>query len=178
MKPRLHLIGGPNGAGKTTFAREYLPNEADCLRFLNSDEIARGLSPFDASLAQRKAGRILLNSLRESLEKRESLALESTLSGLTYLRYLREAKAAGYHLSLHFLWLPSAEASWQRVEQRVHEGGHHVPKDSVFRRFPRIQKNVATYYAPLVDEWFVWDSSQTPPAFVGRSGDGAMENYL
>ena len=78
-RPIFYLIGGANGAGKTTFAKEFLPNEARCLKFLNSDEIARGLSPFDNSAGQLQAGRILLGNLKRNLENRESFALESTL---------------------------------------------------------------------------------------------------
>jgi len=125
-KPILHLIGGPNGAGKTTFCREYLPNEANCLNFLNSDEIARGLSPFDSAAGQIQAGRILLQNLRNHLKRGTSFALESTLSGKTYLKYLNQAKQLGYQIELHFLWLPSAEESHERVKQRVLEGGHNV----------------------------------------------------
>ncbi|HOQ84284.1 MAG TPA: Zeta toxin family protein, partial [Phycisphaerae bacterium] len=31
------IMAGPNGAGKTTFAREFLPNEANCPDFINVD---------------------------------------------------------------------------------------------------------------------------------------------
>ncbi len=56
--PELLLIGGPNGAGKTTFARELLTRELKGMRFLNNDEIARGLSPFDPASVGRKAARV------------------------------------------------------------------------------------------------------------------------
>ena len=65
--PTLFLIGGPNGAGKTTFAKEYLPNEVNCLRFYNSDEIAAGLSPLNPPAAQIQAARILLKNLKGSI---------------------------------------------------------------------------------------------------------------
>ena len=103
--PELILIAGPNGAGKTTFAREYLPNEGACLRFLNADEIARGLSPLDPSASTFMAGRILLGEFKRMLEKRLSFALKSTLSGHTYIRHLEDAKAAGYRIELHYLWI-------------------------------------------------------------------------
>jgi len=45
-KPNLYIIAGPNGSGKTTFAKEFLPNYADCFEFVNADLIASGLSPF------------------------------------------------------------------------------------------------------------------------------------
>lgn len=57
------IIAGPNGAGKTTFAREFLPAEAAVLHFVNADLIAAGLSPFDASAAGIRAGRIMLQEI-------------------------------------------------------------------------------------------------------------------
>ena len=101
-KPTLYLIGGPNGSGKTTFATQYLPTEAKCRKFLNSDEIAKGLSPFDSGAAQLQAGRILLDFLKRYIAAGESFALESTLSGRTYVKYLEQAKAAGFKIEAIF----------------------------------------------------------------------------
>jgi predicted ABC-type ATPase len=78
-KPTIYLIGGCNGAGKTTFALEFLPREVKCLRFLNADEIARGLSPLKPSAAAIKAARLLLDELHDSIAKKVTFALESTL---------------------------------------------------------------------------------------------------
>ncbi len=58
--PRVLILAGPNGAGKTTFARQFLPNEADCPVFLNADLIAAGLSPFAPEGAAIQAGRLML----------------------------------------------------------------------------------------------------------------------
>src|ERR1700731_3949124 len=104
-KPIIYVIGGCNGAGKTTFAREFLPKEVKCLRFFNADEIARGLSPFDPAAAAVKAGRLLLSEIHDSISKAETFALETTLSGRTYVRLFREAIEAGYEIELHYLWL-------------------------------------------------------------------------
>jgi predicted ABC-type ATPase len=60
---RIVIIAGPNGAGKTTFAREFLPNEANCPIFVNADLIAAGLSPFVPELATFKAGRLMLEEI-------------------------------------------------------------------------------------------------------------------
>jgi len=94
-EPTIYLIAGCNGAGKTTFATEFLPKEVKCLRFLNADEIARGLSPLDPSASAVKAGRLLLAEIRDSLARRETFALESTLSGKTYIRLLQRARRFG-----------------------------------------------------------------------------------
>ena len=161
--PTLILIAGPNGAGKTTFAREFLPNEAACLRFLNADEIARGLSPLDPSAAAIRAGRLLLGEFARMLEKRLSFALESTLSGHTYIRHLKEAKAAGYRIELHYLWISDPAESIARVKQRVSKGGHHVPANDIRRRFHRSLANLADHYLPLADDWVIWDNRISPP---------------
>ena len=81
---RIVIIAGPNGAGKTTFAREFLPNEANCPIFVNADLIAAGLSPFAPDLAAFKAGRIMLETIAAHVNHGESFSFETTLSGLTY----------------------------------------------------------------------------------------------
>lgn len=103
--PRLtiYLIAGCNGAGKTTFAKEFLPS-IGVIRFLNADEIARGLSPLRPEAVAFKAGRLLLNELRELIDRHETFALESTLSGRTYVRLFESAKLQrGYVIELHFV---------------------------------------------------------------------------
>jgi predicted ABC-type ATPase len=105
--PTIYLIAGCNGAGKTTFAKEFLPKEVKCLRFLNADEIARGLSPLRPSAGAIQAARLLLNQVIEHLRRRQTFALESTLSGRTYIRLFRHARQLGYEIELHYLWLSS-----------------------------------------------------------------------
>jgi predicted ABC-type ATPase len=168
-QPTIYLIGGCNGAGKTTFAREYLPKEVHCLRFLNADEIARGLSPFDPIAAGIKASRMLLSEIHDFVDDRATFALESTLSGKTYARLLAEAKQRGYRIHLHYLWLPSPKIAIARVRERVRKGGHHVPAVDIRRRFHRSLSNLLEHYAPLAERWGVWDSQSTPPTLMAES---------
>jgi adenylate kinase family enzyme len=85
--PTIYVIAGCNGAGKTTFAKEFLPHEVKCLRFYNADEVARGLSPLDPSAGAIKAGRVLLNEIRESLNRHETLRSKAHSAGrLTFAR--------------------------------------------------------------------------------------------
>lgn len=95
--PTIYIIAGCNGAGKTTFAKEFLPS-IGVIRFLNADEIARGLSPLKPEMVAFKAGRLLLSELSELIEHREMFALESTLSGRTYVRIFKNAKQLGYKI--------------------------------------------------------------------------------
>jgi predicted ABC-type ATPase len=167
--PILHLIAGCNGAGKTTFAREFLPREARCLNFLNADLIAQGISPLDTEAGAIRAARLLLNEVRVLVRRRETFALESTLSGRTYLRLLREAKRQGYRIQLHYLWLPAVSLAIARVRERVNKGGHNVPVADIRRRFHRSRAHFVTDYAPLADRWAVWDNRSQPPVQVADS---------
>lgn len=156
--PLCILIGGPNGAGKTTFARTYLPQEGGIVRFLNADEIARGLSPLAPELAALEAGKVLLRHLEAFVAKRENFALESTLSGEAYIGRIRAWKAAGYRVELVYLKLPSEEISAMRVANRVAEGGHDVPLADIHRRFPRSRHHFENDYKPLADAWWEIDA--------------------
>ena len=160
--PTIYVIAGCNGAGKTTFAKEFLPKEVKCLRFLNADEIARGLSPLKPSAGAVQAARLLLTQVEECLRRRETFALESTLSGKGYIRLFRRARKLGYEIELHYLWLSTAAQAVARVRLRVKQGGHHVPAVDIRRRFKRSLVHLVDDYLPLATRWAVWDSRTLP----------------
>ncbi len=132
------------------------------MRFLNADEIARGLSPLDPSLSAFRAGRLLLEEARSLMEAKASFAIESTLSGKTYVALIREAKTRGYLFLLHYIVIGSATQAVSRVALRVRLGGHDVPEADVHRRFDRSRQHFIENYLPLADEWGLWDN-QVPP---------------
>lgn len=177
LNPRLCIIGGCNGAGKSTLARELLPRMG-LMRFLNADEIARGLSPLDPSLTAFKAGRLLLEEARRLLERGESFAIESTLSGKTYLAMLRDAKAKCYRFVLHYLVIGSPSQAVDRVALRVMLGGHDVPADDVRRRFDRSRKHFLEDYLPLADDWGVWDNQCPPPVEIAQSSTHSVGDLV
>ena len=113
--PKIVIIAGPNGAGKTTFARAFLPQEAQCPRFINADLIAAGLSPFAPEAESIKAGRLMLHEIAACAARGEDFAFETTLSGRVYLRHIEAWRRSGYHVSLFFLSLPTAEMAVARV---------------------------------------------------------------
>jgi predicted ABC-type ATPase len=167
--PTIYVIAGCNGAGKTTFAKEFLPKEVKCLRFLNADEIARGLSPFDPAASAVRAARLLLSEFAVSVTRQATFALETTLSGSTYVRLLRNAQESGYRIYLHYLWLPNPSIALARIQERVKKGGHHVPAADVRRRFSRSLAHLGADYAPLADKWAVWDNQTSPPTLMAES---------
>jgi len=157
-QPTIYVIAGCNGAGKTTFARQFLPYEVKCLRFLNADEIARGLSPLKPEAGAVKAARLLLEELRLNLSRKETFALESTLSGKTYIRLFRDAVAAGYEIEIHYLWLATPAQAVARVRKRIKLGGHSVPEADIRRRFLRSREHLVLDYLPLAIRWSIWDN--------------------
>jgi predicted ABC-type ATPase len=160
------LIAGCNGAGKTTFAKEFLPREVKCLRFLNADEIARGLSPLQPTAGAAKAARLLLREIHDAIHSRQTFGLETTLVGLTYVRTFVNARERGYAIKVFYLWLPSATVAIRRVRERVRKGGHSVPAADIRRRYTRSLRNLVRHYLPLADEWTLFDNSGRQPRLV------------
>lgn len=166
MSKKIIIIAGPNGAGKTTFARAFLPEEAQCPRFINADLIASGLSPFTPETVAIKAGRLMLEEIAACAQRGESFAFETTLSGLSYLKHIEQWRQQGYHLSLFFLALPSAEVAIARVAERVKQGGHHVPDAVIRRRFIAGWRNFEQHYCHRVHAWALYDNSGGNPMML------------
>jgi len=167
---KIVIIAGPNGAGKTTFALEFLPREADCPDFINVDLIAAGLSPFDPDRAAIRAGRLMLEEIKRRVRDGRSFAFETTLSGRHYARMIPRWRAAGYHVKLIFLNLPTAELAAARVAARIAQGGHNVPEPVIRRRFDRGLRNLNNIYRLLVNSWALYDNAALIPR-LAASGD-------
>lgn len=163
---KIMIIAGPNGAGKTTFARSFLPEEAQCPRFINADLIAAGLSPFAPEAAAIKAGRIMLAEIDDCVTRGESFAFETTLAGVGYLRHIRGWRGLGYHVSLFFLSLPDVETAIARVAARVRRGGHDIPEAIIRRRFAAGLRNLEHAYKAQVDAWAVYDNGGDGPILL------------
>ena len=84
MKKNLYVIAGCNGAGKTTASFTILPEILDCKEFVNADEIARGISPFQPESVSFEAGRIMLKRIDDLLKENIIFAFETTLATKSY----------------------------------------------------------------------------------------------
>ncbi|MGB0119133.1 MAG: zeta toxin family protein [Terriglobales bacterium] len=167
----LYIIAGPNGVGKTTFAREFLPNYADCKNFVNADLIAQAMAPFSPETAAVRAGRMMLGEIRLLAKKRVSFAFETTLSGRSYMALLRQLKANGYKVHIFFLWVKTVDLALSRVRERVSRGGHDVPEPVIRRRFGRSIRNFLGHYRRLADSWTLFDNSDATPTVVALEKD-------
>ena len=166
---RCIIIAGPNGAGKTTFARDYLSSIAGLIHFINADLIAGGISPLSPALAALSAGRLVLRELDRLVDARAEFAFESTLSGLQYAKRITNWKRQGYLIEIVYLRLASPKLALSRVEARVRQGGHSVPRADVLRRFKRGWDNFRNIYQPLADRWAIYENSGSIPILLERS---------
>jgi len=156
---RFYIIAGPNGAGKTTASYSILPEIFECKEFVNADEIAKGISPFNPEKVGIKAGRIMLSRIQELLDKNEVFAFETTLSTKSYARLIEKGKKKNYEVILLFLALDSIELAIKRVSTRVKEGGHDIPENVIRRRYTNGLKNFFRIYIHIVDKWIMVDNS-------------------
>jgi predicted ABC-type ATPase len=128
--------------------------------------IAQGLSPLDPEKAQLEAGRLFLTEMKKHIAGAKSFAFETTLSGRGYVKLLKQLRAESWRIVLFYLWIPSAEFSKERVQERVKHGGHDIPDEAIVRRYPRTTKNLFELYAPLCDELFFYDNSAPEPKLI------------
>ncbi|MBQ0103848.1 MAG: zeta toxin family protein [Prevotellaceae bacterium] len=167
----LYIIAGCNGAGKTTASQTMLPEIWNCREFVNVDEIARGLSPFNSESMSIEAGRIMLKRIKELLKGDESFAIETTLSTRSYVRTIEEAHKNGFTVQLLFFWLPTPETAIERVRQRVAEGGHNIPTNIIRRRYTAGIKNLFNLYMSIVDSWLLVENLNNPRVIIASGGN-------
>ena len=160
--PRLYIISGCNGAGKTTASYSLLPEMLDCTQFVNSDEFAKGLSPFNPEKASIQASRYMLMKIRYLLKRNQDFAVETTLATRTLLKTVKMAQEAGYTVTLLYFWLNSPELAVERVRARVSTGGHDIPEETIRRRYKVGIDYFFYYYAPVCERWILADNSQIP----------------
>ncbi len=160
MSKQLYIIAGCNGAGKTTASFTILPEVLDCKEFINADEIAKGLSPFQPESVAMQAGRIMLARMDELLQKGETFAFETTLATKSYKQKIEWAQANGYEVTLLFFWLDSPNMAKKRVAQRVAEGGHSIPLETIERRYYNGIANLFAIYIDMVDICYIFDNSE------------------
>jgi predicted ABC-type ATPase len=177
--PNLFIIAGCNGAGKTTASVTILPEILNCRQFVNADYIAYGLSPFDVESVAIEAGRIMLHRIKELLDLREDFAIETTLATRSYVSLVQRAQAIGYNVTLIHIWLSSPEMAFERVAERVRNGGHNIPVDVIERRYYKGLDNLFKLFMPVCDTWIIADNSLKKLNVVARKEEfeNVIENY-
>ena len=148
----------------------------ECREFVNSDEFAKGLSPFDPSKASIQASRYMLMKIRYLLKKQRDFAVETTLATRTLLKIVRKAQDEGYTVTLLYFWLRTPELAIERVRARVEAGGHDIPEETIRRRYQVGIDYFFHYYAPICERWILADNSQIPFRVIAEGSRNDVVN--
>lgn len=175
--PKLYIISGCNGSGKTTASYTLLPELLECREFVNSDEFAKSLSPFDPSVASVTASRYMLMKINYLLGRYADFGVETTLATRSLVKIIQQAQAVGYEVTILYFWLNSPELAIQRVRNRVEMGGHNIPDAVVRRRYVLGLNYFFNLYRNICDHWILADNSKSPFSTVAegsRNGDACI----
>ncbi len=153
-----------------------LPEMLECSEFVNSDEFAKGLSPFNPEKASIQASRYMLMKIRYLLKRRMDFAVETTLATRTLLKTVRMAQEAGYSVTLLYFWLNSPDLAVARVKARVEAGGHNIPEETIRRRYVVGIDYFFHYYAPVCERWILADNSQIPFRVIAEGAKDSVTN--
>lgn len=178
MKKNLYIIAGCNGAGKTTASFTILPEILNCKEFVNADEIAKGLSPFQPEKVSFEAGRIMIKRINELLEIKEDFAFETTLATKSYKSKVIGAQNKNYNVTLLFFWLQNVDLAIERVKTRVIEGGHNIETEIIKRRYKNRIKNLFEIYLSIVNEVMIFDNSGGKPELIAEKTLDSEINIL
>lgn len=176
--PFLYIIAGCNGAGKTTASYSVLPDLLHCREFVNADEIAKGLSPFNPESVAIEAGKLMLQRIDQLLVQRKTFAVETTLASRSYVNLVKKAQGEGYKVILLFFWLPTPEMAIERVAKRVREGGHNIPSETIRRRYLLGLQNFFNLFSPIVDVWVIYENIDYPVKIASSEGIIDNVNFL
>lgn len=173
---KFYILAGANGSGKSTISKVLLPAEG--LVYVNPDDIARELNPDNPLAVRIEAGREALHRIDSLIEKGESFAIESTLSGLQHLKTIQKAQRRGYVVSVIYVYVESPEVCIARIAARVRGGGHFVPDEDVRRRYWRSKRNFVSRYAPSADTWAIFHNGESQIAYVARGQRGEQDTVF
>lgn len=140
----------------------------ECRQFVNSDEFAKSLSPFDPSAASVSASRYMLMKTKYLFQKAQDFGIETTLATRSLLKMIKEAKENGYHVSIIYFWLTSPEHAIERIKSRVAAGGHNIPDETVRRRYYMGLRYFFDDYKDVCDRWILVDNSNYPFSVVAE----------
>ena len=160
----LQILAGPNGSGKSTLAT--ILNHSRTKRFINADIIAKGIDLSSKNGAEIEAGKIMLTALNDALTQNDSFSFETTLSGRIWIKYINEAKKRGFIVSLIFVTVDDVDTCIERVKERVKNGGHDIPSETIKRRFHRSHSLFKEVYSKMSDEWYIFDNTETKARLV------------
>ena len=169
--PRLFIISGCNGSGKTTASYALLPEMLGCSEFVNSDEFAKSLAPFNPEKAYVGASRYMLLKMRHLLDRKADFCIETTLATRSLLKTIKDAQEQGYYVTILYFWIDSPEIAIARVRARVKAGGHNIKEETIRRRYHVGLHYLFREFMPLCNRWILCDNTNVPFTIVAESSE-------
>jgi predicted ABC-type ATPase len=122
------------------------------------DAIAKEIDPIAPTSAAIAAGRKALSLSQQYIQSESSFIVETTFSGNTYIKLMREAKDRGWLIVLMYIGIDNPNMNVLRVADRVKLGGHDVPREDILRHYERSLANL-NKAAKIVDTLILYDNS-------------------
>lgn len=160
--PDCIILAGPNGSGKSSIYDKLAPSGL----FVNADEIAKALSDDVEGGARRiRAGRLAIEQIDSAIVAGADFCFETTLSSKHSLNVMRRAREAGFNVGLIYVILETPALSVERVQFRVRNGGHDIPKRDIIRRYDASLKHLPAALR-MAHEYVIIDNSEVEPIFM------------
>ena len=172
---QVSMVLGPNGSGKSTaYSRTSAEHDGASFWIINPDLLTKALVE-EEHLPLRDANLAAVQRLEVWLEAtinvRRSLGVETVLSTDKYRRLVTLARQRGYAISLFYVVLKSPALNVQRVQARVREGGHDVPKEKIVERYWRSLEQMPWFLGQADTAW-IYDNSGAELVLLAHKSEG------
>ena len=98
---------------------------------------------------------------------------ETVMSHPSKLEYIKQARLTGYKTYLYFVALEDPFLNIERVEARVLQNGHDVPKDKIISRYYRTMNSLLDAIR-IVDKAYFFDNSSSNSNLFGIYENGEI----
>lgn len=96
------------------------------------------------------------------------------MSGKYLIKIIQKAKQSGYFIDIFYLYLDNVVNNIARVQNRVCNGGHDIPKEDIIRRYYRSRKLFFEQYKAMADRWFLFFNADDEFEEVANFADGEL----
>ncbi|MCL2049769.1 MAG: zeta toxin family protein [Defluviitaleaceae bacterium] len=166
----LTVFAGANGSGKSTIVRNVLSADACPEYFICPDNLVDPVHKDDVTAyvhAMNKAEQLRETALINGV----SFSFETVLSTYEKVDFMKRAKRKGYILHVHYVLTKGVEINIKRVETRVSQGGHDVPRDKIISRYEKAM-NLMPEVLALADIAMIYDNTEDYPQILMFCGKG------
>jgi|GEM_PF-2456615 len=135
----LYIVGGVNGGGKSTFIKKFFTPQG--INIIDVDSMAYQIGGDYSNSSNILASKKALEMLRDGPAAEQPLVWETVLSSSNCTRIINNFYRAGYQIDLTYIFLEDMATHLDRIEKRVSNGGHDIPKANVTKRFDNRKQN-------------------------------------